>query len=167
MKVLLLVLLIALGGGVGLDSLSAQTVPANPLVPKGSVKSSKRNIGGGSGGLEAGISAQTREKETVVVQYNAVSPLREWTNLEGKKIQARLLAYSIPAPGKTGAVEVLRDGKVLFLIPGQTRPIQYPKDQLEDDDQIEIERIAEAASYSVTPKEGSEAKAEEPEKKEE
>jgi hypothetical protein len=130
----------------------AQTVPANPLVPKGSVKSSTRNVGGGSsGGLEAGLSSKTREKETIVINYNAVSALREWTNLEGKKIKARLLAYSIPKPGKTGAVEVLREGKVLFLIPGQTKPIQYPKDQLEDDDQIEIERIVEAASYSVTP----------------
>ncbi len=152
MKVLFLVLLVALGS-TGFDSLSAQGVPSNPLVPKGSVKSSPRNVGGGSSeGIEAGLSSTTREKETIVVQYNAVTELRAWTNLEGKKIEARLLAYSIPMPGKTGAVEVLRDGKVLFLIPGQTKPIQYPKDQLEDDDQIEIERIVEAASYSVTPK---------------
>lgn len=138
--------------------LLAQTVPANPLVPKDSIKRSTRNLGGGSGGIEAGLSGKTRETKTIVVQYHAVSTLREWTNLEGKKISARLLAYSVPRPGTTGAAEVLREGKVLFLIPGKSKPVEYPKEQLVDDDQIEIERIVEAASFTKMPPRESEEK---------
>lgn len=128
----------------------AQTVPANPLVPG----TGKRSVGGGSGGLEAGLSGKTRAKKTVVVEYQAVTPLRTWTNLEGKEIEARLLAWSVPAEGEAGPVEVVRDGQVRFLIPGQPKPVEYPRAQLEDDDQMEIERIVEAASRGTRPEEG-------------
>lgn len=147
MKTSLLLVLVSL---LAVD-LYGQTIPMNPLIPKDSIKSSSRNLGGSTGGIEAGLSGKTREKKTIVVQYHAVSPLREWTNVEGKKISARLLAYKVPRPGTTGAAEVLREGKILFLIPGQPKPVQYPKDQLADDDQIEIERIVEAASFTKMP----------------
>lgn len=154
MKRLFLSSLFAAALGWIASSASAQGIPPNPLVPKPSKKTETRPLGGGAGNVEAGLSGSTRATKTVVVEYQAVTPLRNWTNLEGKKIEARLLAWSVPAPGKTGPVEVVRDGKVRFLIPGKPRPVEYPKDQLEDDDQIEIERIVEAAALGVKPREG-------------
>jgi hypothetical protein len=124
----------------------AQTIPANPLVPKESGGTSKRSLGGG-GDLGTATGATTDpSKRTVVVQYVAVTPVQDWTNIEGKTIQARLLAFSAPNPGEEGPVEVIREGKVRMLIPGKPKPVDYPLASLTRNHRDEVEQIAKAAA---------------------
>lgn len=143
----------------------SQTVPANPLVPKTSGGSKTRNLGGG-GDLGAGVSVP--KKQTVIVQHVAVTPVRGWTNTGGKTIQARLLAFSAPKQGESGPVEVIREGKIRFLVPGRPQPMDYPIEQLQAEDRAEVERIAKAAAGGPPPEEepgaeNAEAKPDNPE----
>lgn len=124
----------------------AQTIPANPLAPKESGGTSKRSLGGG-GDLGTATGAKTDpSKRTVVVQYVAVTPVQDWTNIDGKTIQARLLAFSAPNPGEDGPVEVIREGKVRMLIPGKSKPVDYPLASLTRNHRDEVEQIAKAAA---------------------
>jgi len=120
---------------------SAQVVvPANP---NQFTKRSLSENGGSSAGVSGGTTAATRP---VVVQYVAVTPVQPWINLEGKTMEARLLAFSAPAPGETGPVEVIREGKVRFLVTGKKQPIDYPLDQLGETEQAKIKALATAAA---------------------
>tara|TARA_R110002096_G_scaffold435128_1_gene659449 strand:+ start:3590 stop:4048 length:459 start_codon:yes stop_codon:yes gene_type:complete len=129
---------------VGAAPLMAQVVPPNPN------QFTKRNLGESGVGVNLG-GATGSAKQTKTVHYTAVSPLRGWTNLDGKTIQARLMAFSAPAPGETGPVEVIRDGKVRLLISGKNSPVDYPLEQLKAKDKAEIQRIAEAAAQGPPP----------------
>ena len=115
-------------------------VPANPN------KFTKRSLsenGGASAGASGGITAATRP---VVVQYVAVTPVQQWVNLEGKTMEARLLAFSAPEPGQTGPVEIIREGRVRFLVTGKKQPINYPLDQLGETEQAKIKALAVVAA---------------------
>ncbi|MEM9281906.1 MAG: hypothetical protein AAGA96_08775 [Verrucomicrobiota bacterium] len=119
--------------------LEGQIVPPNPN------QFTKRNLGEGGSSISGGtVSGSVRQTQTV--QYISVTPLRDWTNLDGKTIQARLLAFSAPEPGKTGPVEVIRQGKVRLLLSGGKAPVDYPLENLEEADRSEIERIAKLAA---------------------
>lgn len=129
------------------------TVPPNPN------EVSRRKIGenGAGGGATVNITpGPSAAARTVVIQYTAVSPIRQWTNTAGKTMIARLLAFAAPKEGDNGPVEVIRDGKVRFLLDRGTDPIDYPLDQLSQPDQIDIKAIAQAA------RRGSPAKSETP-----
>lgn len=127
-------------------SAEGQTVPANPLVPKESGGRSSRNLGGG-GDLGAATGAKVdSSKKTVVIQYVSVTPLQDWTNLEGKTVRARILAFSAPAAGEQGPIEVIRDGKIRMLIPGKSKPVDYPLAQLTRNHRDDLEQIAKAAA---------------------
>ncbi len=121
---------------------SAQlTVPPNPG------KVTKRNLGdNGGSGASTGASAVTPQSRTVVVQYIAVTPVEAWANLEGKTMEARLLAFSAPAAGETGPVEIIREGKVRFLVSGRKEPVDFPLDQLGEAERTKIHAIAKAAA---------------------
>jgi hypothetical protein len=121
---------------------SAQlTVPPNPG------KVTKRNLGdNGGSGASTGASAVTPSSSTVVVQYIAVTPVEAWANLEGKTMEARLLAFSAPAEGETGPVEIIREGKVRFLVSGRKEPVEYPLEQLGEAERTKIGAIARAAA---------------------
>ncbi len=136
----------------------AQVVPSNPN------SFTKRNLSenGGSGTASVGISGRTPSK-VVTITYTAISPLRGWTNTDGKTIQAQLLAFSAPEPGQPGPVEVIREGKVRLLVPGSKGPVEYPMEKLQEEDKIEIERIAKAAAKGLP---GAPSQAEESEEKE-
>jgi len=117
------------------------TVPPNPG------KVTKRNLGeNGGSGASTGASAVTPSSSTVVVQYIAVTPVEAWANLEGKTMEARLLAFSAPAAGETGPVEIIREGKVRFLVSGRKEPVDYPLEQLGEAERTKIEAIAKAAA---------------------
>jgi hypothetical protein len=135
---------------------AAQAIPPNPLAPKGSGGSKGRNLGGG-GDLGAGVSVP--KKQTVVVQYIAVTPTQSWTNTSGKTIQARLLAFSGPKPGEPGPIEVIREGKIRLLVTGRKEPVEYPIEQLKPEHRAEAERIAKAAAKGPPGKEGKESAA--------
>jgi len=120
---------------------------AQLAVPPNPGKVTKRSLGeNGGSGTSAGASAVTPSSSTVVVQYIAVTPVEAWANLEGKTMEARLLAFSAPAEGGTGPVEIIREGKVRFLVSGRKEPVDYPLDQLGEAERTKIHAIAKAAA---------------------
>lgn len=155
MKVAILCVLSAL---VLTMSAEAQSVPANPLAPKvDGQQGGRRNLGGG-GDIGGAVGAKPDlGPKTVVINYVSVTPLQEWTNLKGKKIQARVLAFSAPAEGESGPIEVIRDGKIRFLIPGNPQPIDYPLDQLLPEHRERLMEIAKAALAGIPQEEDSQA----------
>lgn len=120
---------------------------AQIAVPPNPGKVTKRNLGeNGGSGASTGASAVTPQSRTLVVQYIAVTPVEAWANLEGKTMQARLLAFSAPAAGETGPVEIIREGKVRFLVSGRKEPVDYPLEQLGEAERTKIAAIAKAAA---------------------
>ena len=99
---------------------------------------------------EAGTSTNNKVKpapapKTVTIQYTAVTPLRTWMNNKGQIMTARLLAFSAPKEGETGTTEVIRDGKIRFLLVNAKKPIVYSLVNLSEADQDYVREIAEAA----------------------
>jgi hypothetical protein len=122
-------------------------VRAQVAVPPNPGKVTKRSLGeNGGSGASTGASAVTAQSRTVVVQHLAVTPVAAWANLEGKTMQARLLAFSAPAAGETGPVEIIREGKVRFLVSGRREPVSYPLEQLGEAERTKIAAIAKAAA---------------------
>lgn len=133
--------LAVLSFGASATAIAQLTVPPNPG------KVTKRNLGeNGGSGASTGASAVTPSSGTVIVQYIAVTPVEAWANLEGKTMEARLLAFSTPATGETGPVEIIREGKVRFLVSGRKEPVDYPLEQLGEAERTKIEAIAKAAA---------------------
>lgn len=126
----------------------AQSGAAQVSLPPNPGQFSKRNLSeSGGGGSSVGVSGgQETASKTVVVQYVAVTPVEPWVNVEGKTIEARLLAFSAPEAGKAGPVEIIRDGKVRFLVSGRKEPVDYPLEQLGEAEKTRIKAIAEMAS---------------------
>lgn len=131
--------------------LSAQTIklPPNP----NDVTRRKIGEGGSTGGSAVNVTpGAAAAAQTIVIQYVAVTPVRAWTNSDGKTMTARLLAFSAPKEGETGPVEVIRDGKVRFLMESGKQPVDYPLGQLSQNDQIDIKAIAQAAKRGAPEK---------------
>ncbi len=61
-------------------------------------------------------------------------------------MEARLLAFSAPAAGESGPVEVIREGKVRFLVTGRKEPVEYPLVQLGEAERKKIEALAAVAA---------------------
>ncbi len=123
----------------GIEARAQLSVPPNPS------QVTQRKLGESGGGADVGV--RPREPAPpVVIHYVAVSPVRGWRNASGKEIQARLLAFSAPAEGEIGAVEVIREGKVRFLLVSGKEPIDYPLAELSESDQDDIKAIAKAAA---------------------
>jgi len=121
----------------------AHVTPSNPS------EFTKRGLSdsGSSGTASVGVTA--KPPKVLTITYTAVSPVRGWTNTDGKTIQAQLLAFSAPEPGQPGAVEIIREGKFRLLVPGSRGPVEYPMEKLQEEDKIEIERIAKAAAKGL------------------
>ncbi len=128
-------------------SLGVSLTVAQTTVPSTPGEFLKRKLGeSGSGSTgTASTGVKPAAPKTIVIHYVSVSPLRQWSNTEGKTMMARLLAFSAPKEGEQGPVEVIREGKVRFLLNGGKEPIDYPLSNLSRIDQTEIKRIAEAA----------------------
>ena len=120
---------------------SAQVVPQNPN------QFTKRKLGdNGGAGSSTGASAVTPQSRTVVVQHIAVTPVQAWVSANGKTMEARLLAFSAPEPGDDGPVEIIRDGKVRFLVTGRKEPVDFPLTGLDEKEQVKIKALAEVAA---------------------
>lgn len=120
---------------------SAQFVPQNPN------QFTKRKLGdNGGAGSSTGASAVTPQSRTVVVQHIAVTPVQAWVSANGKTMEARLLAFSAPEPGDAGPVEIIRDGKVRFLVTGRKEPVDFPLTGLDEKEQVKIKALAEVAA---------------------
>ena len=122
-------------------TVSAQVVPQNPN------QFTKRKLGdNGGAGSSTGASAVTPQSRTVVVQHIAVTPVQAWVSANGKTMEARLLAFSAPEPGDAGPVEIIRDGKVRFLVTGRKEPVDFPLTGLDEKEQVKIKALAEVAA---------------------
>lgn len=106
-------------------------------------KSGRRNLGEGGG---SAVSTGSAKPSPVVTTYVAVTPMQIWTNAGGKAIEARLLAFSAPPEGESGPVEVVRNGKVRFLLAGAKAPVDYPLAGLDETSRARVEAIAKAAA---------------------
>ena len=136
---LLIISFLVLCGSIA--PVSAQVVPKNPN------QFTKRKLGdNGGAGSSTGASAVTPQSRTVVVQHIAVTPVQAWVSANGKTMEARLLAFSAPEPGDAGPVEIIRDGKVRFLVTGRKEPVDFPLTGLDEKEQVKIKALAEVAA---------------------
>jgi hypothetical protein len=125
------------GAGAALAQVAA---PSNPN------RFTKRNLGESGGSTaSAGASAVAPASRTVIVRHIAVTPVEVWKNASGEAMEARLLAFSAPAAGGTGPVEVIREGMVRFLVTGRKEPVDYPLARLGEEERKKIEALAAVA----------------------
>lgn len=132
--------------------IASPVLAQTPVTPANPTDFSKREISGGSNAGVGIVSGQPTQPKTITIHFTAVTPLRVWTNTEGKAMMARLLAYSAPEEGETGPVEVIREGNVRFLLEKTTKPIDYRLEKLSDTDRAYIQKLANAARHEA-PKE--------------
>jgi|GEM_PF-5104966 len=115
-------------------------------------KRMSERINGGS--TTIGPSGGGRKVVTTYLTY--VSPLREWSAADGRTMQGRLVAFSAPRPGESGPVEVIRSGKVRLMRAGSQKAVDFPIENLSEDDQAFVKRVAEAAKRPVGKEESNE-----------
>ncbi len=145
-----------LSGFLVVSLISALPLSAQIKLPPNPSQFTKRNLGeSGGGGSSVGVSGGGSSAATasMVVQYVAVTPVEPWANREGKVMQARLLAFSAPEAGQSGPVEIIRAGKVRFLVSGRKDPIDYPLEQLGEAERKKIQALAEMAAKGPPPQE--------------
>lgn len=112
------------------------------------IEAQRRALGGGSVSNDGGaviVAPPPQKPQTKIVYYTAVSPARQWKAADGRMMVGRLMAFSAPKPGESGAVEVIRDGKVRFLKSGAKMPVDFPLEKLSEEDQKYVKGIANAA----------------------
>ena len=124
--------------------------PGQGFGVKGGTKSSD-GIGGGAG-IEFGPpkSEPRPEPQKIRIELTIVGKPREWTNMEGRKILASLVAFAKP-PGaeKNAPLEILQNGKVR-LLQGEdyTKVAEYPIDKLSlEEPGVRIEFGAEHPAF--------------------
>ena len=59
-----------------------------------------------------GTNLTPRTPQTTVATTTYLTKDREWTAADGRKLTARLVAFSAPQAGQTGKVEVIKEGKI-------------------------------------------------------
>lgn len=126
---------------VSAQAQSPAVTPANPS------DFTRRDLSGGSTSGVGIVARQPQTKQTITIQFTAVTPVRIWTNLEGKAMEARLLAFSAPKEGEKGPVEVIRQGKVRFLLANTSKPTDYELAKLSEIDRTYIQKLADAARH--------------------
>lgn len=122
--------------------------------------STSRAVGESGGGASI-VAPKQPAPQVEIVTYIALTELREWKNYKDVKIEARLLAFSAPEEGKTGPVEVIKDGKVRFLVEKTRAVFDVALEKMSEEDKALIKKIAEQAKAGP-PKVAPEAKPEAP-----
>jgi hypothetical protein len=147
-----LCLLLALAAGLSVlcPVASAQRGVSIPVPVPGSRNRAfeTRNTGNST---ESEIGPEHKKTKVVTVQYIAVTPVRSWMNNKGDTMKARVLAFSAPKEGESGPVEVIRAGKIRFLLFNAKKPILYPVANLSEADQEYVRGIAKAARRGSPP----------------
>lgn len=92
------------------------------------------------------MAPKTPPPKIEIVTYTAVSKPRQWTDIQGRRIVAQLLAFSAPEPGQAGPVVVLREEKVRLLVSGAKEPSIVELAKFSQEDQEFIQGIAKAAA---------------------
>ena len=125
---------------VGLLALSVGPVVAqdeqDPSLPKTPTSFETRNTGTTEEG-EASIEKQ--EGKITKVTFTAVTGSRDWKDIQGKVIRARLLAFEA-AEGEVA--DLVRNGKVRLLVDGAKRFSLLPLEKLSTEDRTHIEILA-------------------------
>lgn len=119
-------------------------IPVTPATP---TEFKTRSLNGGSNTGVGIVTRQPQKAQTITLHFTAVTPIRVWTNTEGKAMQARLLAWSAPKEGEKGPVEVIRKGQVRFLLQKTSKPIDYDLAKLSETDRTYIQKLADAARH--------------------
>ncbi len=140
-------------------SLALIFIPVLPLSAQES-GSTSRSVGDSGGGASI-VAPKQPAPQVEVVTYIALTELREWKNYKDIKIEARLLAFSAPEEGKTGPVEVIKDGKVRFLVEKTRAVFDVALEKMSEEDKALILKIAEQAKAGP-PKVAPEPKPEAP-----
>ncbi len=98
---------------------------------------------GGGSSVEFGPPKRT-EPEKVRIELTVVGKEREWTNTEGRKILASLVAFpKEPAGSKNAPLEVMRDGKVRLLRGEDYMNVaEYPLEKLSEADREFVSNLA-------------------------
>ncbi len=120
----------------------------DPLFAEDPIEAQRRALGGGSINNDGGgviVAPPTPKPQTKIVYYTSVSPARQWKAADGRMMVGRLMAFSAPKPGETGAVEVIKNGNVRFLRSGAKAPVEFPLEKLSEEDQKYVKGIAKAA----------------------
>jgi len=131
--------------GVATPKNQAQTAtPASPKKFETRKNGSTTEKGSTAGtGSSVGLVSAGKKQEPKIITYTVLTKVREWENISGKKMRARLLAF--PSPGETSKntqLIVIRDQKVRFLMSYNNTPAIYPLEKLSDFDREYIEEIA-------------------------
>ena len=117
---------------------------------------SERNNTGNTGSFG---SPTAPSQKTVVSYVTYLSKDRQWSDLKGRKMTGRLVAFAAPLPGKKGPIVVVHEGKVRLRRTGAKGNADFPLEQLSQGDRDFVKAIEEAIRRSE--------KAEEEKKKEE
>ncbi len=101
-------------------------------------------------GVSSSLATPTPPTAQVEVGYVAyLTEEREWTDVKGRRMMGRLVAFSAPKPGETGPVEVIREGKILLRRQGTTASSEVPLDRLSGADQEYVERVSESIEEAL------------------
>ena len=108
-----------------------------PVGPRGG------DLGGGVG-IEYGKPQFPTKAKTITIKEIIVSREREWTNNEGKKIKAALVAFrKAPDAAKDAPIEILKEGKVRLMLNEDLQNIvPYPLEKLSEADQEFVSNLA-------------------------
>mgnify|MGYP000342021318 CR=1 FL=1 len=136
------------------------TPPHNPMVG-----TETRNTGGGVGG---GVSIRRQPAsppaEPRKITFVVVSPMREWRDVEDRRIRAALVAFDeekVPDAREEDEARpriLLRAGKVRLWVEGSKQVSEFPLARLSEEDQRYVRRMVEASKrvQPTAPKDGEE-----------
>ena len=110
----------------------------NPAVEAAKKRLSDRNNTGNTGAV---VTPGQPRQQTIISYITYLSNERGWADAKGRRMTGRLVAFSAPEPGKTGAVVVIHDGKVRLRRTGAKANSDIPLTQLSDADQIFVKAI--------------------------
>ncbi len=122
-----------------LGGLGAQELPGGtPGVDK---RPHRSRVGDGSVTIDPG----KRDVEPKKVTYVAVTELRDWRNLEGTVIRARMMAFDRkPGASEDEPLTLVQKDKVRLWVEGRKKASEYPLSKLSKEDQAFIEGLVKA-----------------------
>ena len=99
---------------------------------------------GGGVGVEFGKPKVPPKPQTIRYTVTIVGKEREWTNDEGKKILASLVAFpKPPEAAKDAPLEILQEGKIRLMLGEDVQNIvPYPLEKLSEADQEYVSNMA-------------------------
>ena len=99
---------------------------------------------GGGVGIEYGQPKFPSKPQTIKYTVTIVGKAREWTNNEGKKINAALVAFpKDPAAAEDAPIEVLKEGNIRLMLGEDVENIvPYPLEKLSEADQDFVSNLA-------------------------